>query len=159
MEHDFLTPVTEPPPQIADARMAMRITSFVVFLASSWFAGIPILYYGVSQDVRSANFAIIGGMLLCSSALRLWFPLATVGFAWFNALLGIWVVISPWILGYGTAVTVTCLVLGLLIIGMSIASARAGIYPGSPIATVYEDGRIENQYSPEIGPDRQWDRF
>jgi hypothetical protein len=160
MEQDILTNKPEPPPRIADARMAMRMPSFVVFLASSWFAATPILYYGVSQDARCLNFWIIGSILLCSSALRLWFPLATVGFAWFNAILGVWALISPFVLGYDTAVTVNTVVMALLIIGMSIASAKAWSYLGSPIATAYEDRQgLEHQEYPDIGPDRSWDRF
>jgi hypothetical protein len=160
MEQDILTNKPEPPAHIADARMAMRMPSFVVFLASSWFLGMPILYYGVSQDARCLNFWIVGTILLCTSALRLWFPLATVSFAWFNAFLGVWAFISPYILGYGTGVTVNTDVLALLIIGMSIASAKAWSYPGSPIATAYEDHQALRHHDyPDIGPDRSWDRF
>jgi hypothetical protein len=158
MEHEVL-PTTEPPPHVTDAMIAMRVPSLVVFLASMWFMVTPLAYYGVSNDTSSLNCWFVGGLLVCSSILRLWFPLATVGFAWFNMIAGIWVFISPWVFGYtsetGRFVNTACL--GAIIVGMSIASMKARVIWGSPLATAYEErqGLEEHKYD-HIGPDRRW---
>lgn len=156
MEQEFLTK-SEPPPRISDARIAMRVPAFVVFLASAWFLVTPLAYYGVSLDVSSVNCWIVGGILLFSSLLRLWIPLSTVGFSWFNMILGLWVFASPWIFGYTseTGRLVNTLCLGVIITGMSIMSARAGKLWGSPLATAYADRQgLDEQYYEYIGPDR-----
>ncbi len=100
MEHDYLIR-TELPPRVTDAAIAMRVSSFVVFLASIWFAATPIAYYWIPQnDSASFNFAVVGGILICTSLLRLWLPLYTVGLSWLNVVLGIWGFISPWVFGF-----------------------------------------------------------
>jgi hypothetical protein len=160
MEQDLLTTKTDPPPRLSDARIAMRVPSFVVFLASAWLLGTPILYYGVSQHTSSLNFWCVGTILLCSAALRLWFPFATMGFSWLNAILGVWVLISAWIFDYSTSVAVNTTCLAVIIVGMSLASVYGGRFIGTPIATAYEDRQgLENQDYPDIGPDRRWDRY
>lgn len=148
---------SEPPPRVVDAMIAMRVPSFVVFLASACFTGAPILFYGVSHEASAANCAVIGGILLMSSALRLWMPLATVGFSWFNMILGLWMFISPFVFGYTaqTAYTVATMVFAVVIIGMSLASVYAKRFPGTPLATAYEDRQgLEHQDYEFIGPDR-----
>ena len=140
MDQEFLTR-SEPPPTAMDAMIAMRVPSLVVFLASACFTGTPILFYGVSHEASAANCVCIGGILLMSSLLRLWYPLATVGFSWFNALLGFWIFISPFIFGYTdqTAYTVDSMVLGIVIIGMSFASVFACKFRGTRLANAPDD--------------------
>lgn len=148
---------SEPPPRVVDAMIAMRAPSFVVFLTSACFACTPILFYGVSDEPSAANCICIGSILLMSSALRLWYPLETVGFSWLNVILALWMFISPFVLGYTnqTAYTVATMVFAVVIIGMSLASVYAKRYLGSPLATAYEDRQgLEHQDYEFIGPDR-----
>jgi hypothetical protein len=160
MQQDILTTKTDPPPRLTDARIAMRVPSFVVFLASAVLTCIPILYYGVSQHASSLNFWLVGGILLCSASLRLWYPFVTIGFSWFNAILGVWGFISAWIFDYPTSVIVTTCCVSALIIGMSLASVFGARFIGTPIATAYEDRQgLQDQEDPDIGPDRRWDRW
>jgi small neutral amino acid transporter SnatA (MarC family) len=121
--------------------IAMRVPSLIVFLLAAIFTCTPILFYGVSHELSAANCVCVGGILLMSAALRLWFPLATVGFSWFNMLLGLWIVISPFVFGYAgqTGYTVNTVLLGVLILAMSLASIYAGRFIGTPLATSYED--------------------
>lgn len=158
MEQEIL-PKTDPLPRVADAMIAMRVPSLVVFLASVWFMVTPLAYYGVSNEGSALNCWFVGFILVCSSMLRLWFPLSTVGFAWFNMVAGIWVFISPWVFNYTseTGRLINTLCLGVIITAMSLASAKAKTIWGSPLATAYEDrqGLQEHDYE-DIGPDRRW---
>lgn len=158
MEHDFLID-TEQIPRVRDAVIAMRVPSFVVLLFSTWFAGTPIAYYGVSDQPSATNCLIAGGLVATSAAIRLVWPLPTMGFAWFNVLMGIWITLSPFILGYAdqTGYTVNTVVCGLIIIGMSLASIYARRFIGTPLATAYEDRQgLNAQEYDYIGPDRRW---
>jgi hypothetical protein len=160
MEQDILTNKADPPPHISDARIAMRTSSLIVLLAASVLTCTPILYYGVSHDASSLNYWSVGGIMVCSAALRLWFPFATVGFSYFNALLALWMFISAFIFDYPTAVRVHTAVVSFFIIGMSLASVYAERFPGTPIATVFEDRQgLQHQTYPDIGPDTRWDRY
>jgi hypothetical protein len=140
MEHELLI-TTDPPPRVTDAMIAMRVTSFVVFLASACFFGLPILYYGVSQQMSAANCWCVGGILLLSSMLRLWYPIPTIGLSWFNMILGLWVFISPFILGYmdQTGYAANTMILGVVIVGMSLSSIYGNRFPGTPLATASEE--------------------
>ncbi|HZS52832.1 MAG TPA: SPW repeat protein [Bryobacteraceae bacterium] len=160
MEHEYLIK-TEHPPRVSDAMIAMRVPSFVVFLASAWFFVTPLAYYGVSLDASAANCWCVGGILLLSCTARLWFPIPTAGLSWFNMILGLWVLISPWIFGFTseTGRFVNTLCLGTVIVGMSLASVFAGKFPGTPLATAYEDrqGLEEQEY--EMKPPRRRHRY
>jgi hypothetical protein len=92
-----------------------------------------------------------------SSGLRLWYPLSTVGLSWFNVVLGLWAFVSPFIFGYinQTAYAVTTMLIGVVVIGMSLASIYARRFPGTPLATAYEDRQgLEHQDYDDIGPGR-----
>ena len=158
MEHDFLFD-TEQIPRVRDAVIAMRVPSLVVLIFSTWFAATPIAYYGVSDQPSATNCIIIGGLVMACAAIRLVWPLPTMGFAWFNVLMGIWVILSPFILGYAgqTGYTVNTLVCGIMIVGMSLASIYARRFPGTPLATAYEDRQGLNEQEYEyIGPDKRF---
>lgn len=157
MEHDyFIKP--ELPPRVADTAVAMRVPAFVVFLASVWFLVTPESYYGMWQyPTAFFNFVIVGGILVVSSSLRLWYPLVTVGFSWLNVLLGIWVFITPWVFGFTsyTGAFINTLCLGVVITGMSFISARVRFLRGTPLNTAYADWEgLEHQTYDYIGTDR-----
>jgi small neutral amino acid transporter SnatA (MarC family) len=158
MENDFLID-TEQIPRVRDAVIAMRVPSFVVLLFSTWFAGTPIAYYGVSDQPSAANCIIAGGLVMASAAIRLVWPLSTMGFAWFNVLMGLWIFISPFVLGYvdQTAYTVNTMIMGVIIVGMSLASIFARRFIGTPLATAYEDRQgLDDQDYEYIGPDKRF---
>jgi len=95
---------------------------------------------------------------LLSSIVRLWYPIPTVGLSWFNAVLGLWVLISPWIFSFTseTGRFVNTLCLGTVIVGMSLASVYAHKFPGTPLATAYADRQgleeEEDHMAPYIPP-------
>jgi hypothetical protein len=153
MEHEYLLK-TDHPPRVSDAMIAMRVPSFVVFLASAWFFVTPLSYYGVSLDASAANCWCVGAILLLSSMLRLWYPIPTVGLSWFNMVLGFWVLISPWIFSYTseTGRFVNTLCLGTVIVGMSLASVYAQKFPGTPLATAYADRQGLEEEEDHIAP-------
>ncbi len=159
MQHEYLIK-SDPPPRVSDAMIAVRVPAFVVFLASAWFMVTPLSYYGVSHDLSSANCWCVGSILLMSSALRLWFPLSTIGCSWLNMVLGLWVFISPWVFNYTseTGRLVNTLCLGVVITAMSIVSSRARKLWGTPLATAYADRQgLEEQEYDYIGTDRDWE--
>src|SRR5579875_1907289 len=158
MEQDFFFD-TEQLPRVRDAVIAMRVASAIVLLFSTWFAATPISYYGVSDEPSAANCVIVGGLVVLCAAIRLVWPLPTMGLAWFNVVMGIWIVLSPFILGYAhqTGYMVNTLVCGFIIVGMSLASIYARRFPGTPLATAYEDRQGLNEHEYEyIGHDKRF---
>lgn len=158
MQPDFLID-TEQVPRVRDAVIAMRVPAFITLLFSTWFTGTPMAYYGVSNEPSAANCLIAGGLVVTSACIRLVWPLATMGFAWFNALIGLWIFISPFVFGYTgqTAYTVNTMIMGVIIVGMSLASIFARRFPGTPLATAYEDGEgLDDRGYDYIGPDKRF---
>lgn len=87
-------------PEAQDRMIAARVTTLVTTLAAFCFFNTPILYFGVSEQGNAFNAWIVGGLLLCLCIARLVWPAGTTFISYTNAVLGVWVLISPWVYGY-----------------------------------------------------------
>lgn len=89
-----------------------------------WFFVSPWAYFGYSDQSTAWNAWIIGALMVIASMARLVAPQSTSGFSAFNAGLSVWVLISPFILGYTaqTALMVNTLAIGAVALSCSILS-------------------------------------
>jgi hypothetical protein len=93
--------------------------------ASPWiFAG----NYGAYGNSSAWNSWIVGALIVVFARMRMNQPAAT-RLSWFNSMLGIWIVISPWIYGYtgngNTGRFVNSLVVGFIIFCAALAGANS----------------------------------
>lgn len=112
-------------PEAQDRLTAARFTTFVTTLAAFCFFLSPVLYFGVSEQANAFNAWIIGGLMLALCIARLVTPAVTTFVSYTNAVLGLWVLISPWVFGYTNYLghwinDMTC---GSIIIGFSLFSS------------------------------------
>lgn len=119
----YREPLVEPEAQ--DRMIAARVTTLVTAIASFCFFLTPILYFGVSEDPSGWNAWLIGGLLMCSCLVRIVWPAVTTFVSYVNFVLGIWVLISPWVFGYTWYLGhwINDMVCGSIIIGYSLFSS------------------------------------
>jgi SPW repeat len=113
-------------PEERDTAIAARTASMMIFVAALWFFVSPWAYYGVSDQQSAWNCWIVGMLMLAVSTARAWYPLYSAGLSWVNAVLAVWVLVSPWIYGYSgaTAPLINSLCVGSVVLALSIAAAK-----------------------------------
>lgn len=111
-------------PTTQDRRIAARVCSLFCWMAALWFFVSPWAYFGVSDQQSAWNPWIVGGFMVAASMVRLIRPDGTSGFSAFNAILSVWVLLSPFVLGYTsqTAHMVNTLTVGTVILSCSVLS-------------------------------------
>ena len=91
--------------------------SGISILLGIWLILAPFVLAYTGVQVATWNDIILG-VLICAMALIRTFGAGQAGAGWINVLLGIWLVIAPFILNYGEnpAPTWNDIILGILII-------------------------------------------
>jgi hypothetical protein len=118
------------PPEQQDVAIAAQTTSLMVAIASLWFFVSPWAY-GFSLHESAWNSWMVGAIMLAFSSIRLLSPAHTSGFSRVNAVLAVWVFLSPWIYGYsvnGPRLT-NSLAVGVFIFALSLVSAKTTSRP------------------------------
>jgi hypothetical protein len=72
--------------------------SFIALLAGLWLFFSPWIY-GAYGDSSAWNSWVIGALVFLCGIIRMKRP-AETGLSWLNSILGIWIVVSPWVYGY-----------------------------------------------------------
>lgn len=114
---------------------AIRAASGLNALAGLWLIVAPWVL-GFSADAGGGvwNAVIVGVIIAVLAAARFFGAYGAAWMSWVNALLGAWVVISPWVFGYsGNAARLwNSIIVGLLVIVLGVWSASASTPPHSP---------------------------
>ncbi len=84
-------------PASNDARAISR-ASIITLLAAIWLFISPWVF-GVYGNVNALNAWLAGALIAFFALIRMTRPNET-GLSWANAFLGIWIFVSPWVLGY-----------------------------------------------------------
>lgn len=111
-------------PGTEDRIVAARTTSLFCWMAALWFFLSPWAYFGVSDERSGWNAWIVGGVMVAASMIRMIQPRGTTAFSMLNAVLSLWVLISPWVFGY-TGVTsrmINTVSVGAVTLGFSALS-------------------------------------
>src|SRR5581483_12107246 len=111
---------------------ANNAAGIINILAGVWLFISPWIY-GYGRDMSAWNAWFIGFGIALIAAVRLAAP-AQSWLSWINCVLGIWTFFTPWIYGFAgdTARLVNCLVVGVIVFVLGIASARTSVYPMHP---------------------------
>ena len=69
-------------------------------IAGIWIILSPFIFGFWNLAAPSWASVIVGVAVVVLAAIRVAAPMRNVGLSWINFLLGIWLVISPWVFGY-----------------------------------------------------------
>ena len=121
-------------PQVEDTITAVRVASFVSFLAGLAFFASPWTF-GRWMDTGAWNCRFIGGLAMALAGARLLWPLSYRMFSFANACFGLWIAFSPWIFSYGEhgGRVANSLTLGLALLTCSLISTRVEGMEGTPL--------------------------
>ena len=102
----------------------VRSASGLDILAAIWLIIAPFaLGFGGALRASSVLIGIIVGIL---DIIRVSMPMQMAWLSWVNAVLGLWVIVSPFGLGYTTSGALwNSVIMGIIIAGLSIWSASA----------------------------------
>ena len=104
-----------------------RTASILNIIAAIWLIVSPFVLAYTTLPVALWDTIIVGIIVLILAWARAASPLRNIGLSWLNLLLGIWLIISPFVLGYATSPTATWnnVVLGAVVVILAIWSAAA----------------------------------
>lgn len=103
----------------------VKTASGLNFLVGIWFILSPWVYGARAGAGGVWNSIIVGIIIAVFAAIRFFSPRSAPGLSWINALLGIWMVISPWVYGYttNTARMWNSIIFGIIAIILGVWSA------------------------------------
>ncbi len=123
---------TDYTPEAAGAQPAsvstVRWSSGTNIAAGAWLLAAPfVLGYG-SVTAAVSNAIVVGLLVLGLGWYRTANPAKGVGASWTNAVLGGWLAVAPFVLGYSTtgAAVANDVIVGLLVLTLGAVSAVAG---------------------------------
>ncbi len=106
----------------------VKVASGLNFLAGIWIIISAWVYGAIYTSGSAWNSIIVGIVIAVLAAIRFFAPRSAVGLSWINALLGIWMIISPWVYGYA-ATSVgrmwNSVIFGIIVLILGVWSAAA----------------------------------
>jgi hypothetical protein len=105
----------------------VKVASGLNFLVGIWLIISPWVYGSIYRVGSAWNNIIVGIIIAIFAAIRFFSPRSAVGLSWINALLGIWMIISPWIYGYAnnSARLWNSVIFGIIVLILALWSASA----------------------------------
>lgn len=106
----------------------VKVASGLNFLAGIWIIISAWVYGAIYTSGSAWNSIIIGIVIAVFAAIRFFSPRSAVGLSWINALLGIWMIISPWVYGYvntNEARMWNSVIFGIIVLILGVWSAAA----------------------------------
>lgn len=96
-------------------------------LAGIWLLISPFVLAFSANRAAMTNDVVLGIVIGILALVRFFGPAQNVGISWLNFLLGIWVLISPFVLTFGTlrSATTDNVITGIVVIILSFGSAMA----------------------------------
>lgn len=122
--------VGSPPP--LEAASIAQLPSGLNVLAGMWLILAPsALGYRESGSDAMWNDSIIGAGIALLALVRVTSPRATAELSWVNFVLGAWLIVAPFVLGYGAgpnafAATSNDIIIGLVVLVLAAWSATRG---------------------------------
>lgn len=93
-------------------------------LLGLWLIAAPFVLTYASANARG-NDIILGLLIATMAAFRVFGAYGRAWLSWANALLGVWLVVAPWVLGYSSLMHPTWndVIVGILVIVLGVWSA------------------------------------
>lgn len=108
-------------------RTTIQWSSGTNLLSGLWLLAAPFVLGYSDVGAALSNDLIVGIVVMTLAAIRAARPAQGPGMSWTNALLGAWLVIAPFLLGYGDlgAAVANDIIVGLVVLTVGSVSALA----------------------------------
>ena len=113
-------------PNLTVRLAGIRAASTICLLAGIWFFVSPWVY-GAANSGNAYNSWFVGAAIFLIGCLRVSRPAYSTGMSWVNAVLGAWVICSPWVYGYtaNTGRFINSLCVGVIVLVCALWSGMA----------------------------------
>lgn len=123
---------------MADMNQTVRVASGVALALGIWLIVAPMAL-GYEDRAATWNDILVGVVVAIIAGLTMARPLRYSRFAWINVVLGIWLMVAPFVLRYGDDYILAGvnrplwndIMLGILVVVLSWVSATMATRPGS----------------------------
>jgi len=97
-------------------------------LAGIWIIFSPWIFGYAVFPAAMWSSVVVGILIAVFAALRASSPASSPGLSWVNALLGAWVIVTPWIFNYeaNAAATWDKVIIGAIVLCLALVSASGG---------------------------------
>jgi hypothetical protein len=122
---------------MATHRSGFRLSSGLNILAGVWVSVSPWLF-GYSGDPAAMWASVVSGLIIVGIGLaRTLRPATNPGWSWVNFIVGLWVVITPWVYGYTFNIPAVWsdVIVGLMVALLALVSAISSREPATPSRT------------------------
>jgi hypothetical protein len=122
---------------MAKPRSGIQVASGLNIVAGLWVFFSPWIF-GFAVDPAAMWASVVSGLIIMAigvaRALR---PRTNPGWSWINFIVGLWVVITPWVYGYTFNVPAVWngVIIGLLVALLALVSVLSGREPVLPPRT------------------------
>lgn len=102
----------------------IRTASVICLLAGIWLFVSPWVY-GAYDHGSAFNAWFVGAAIFLIGCLRTSRPAYSTGWSWVNAVLGVWIICSPWVYGYVATNTdrfINSLCVGVVVLACALLS-------------------------------------
>jgi hypothetical protein len=80
---------------------ATKTASTLNVVAGAWLIISPWAIGYAEVVAATWNNVVIGALVVIFAGIRLMFPDRYPGFSWINAVLGVWLIVAPWVFQFG----------------------------------------------------------
>jgi hypothetical protein len=103
------------------------LASGLNIIAGIWLIISPFVLGFTNHNGAQWDCIIVGVIVAIIAAIRTWGPPRTAWLAWVNVILGIWMIVSPWIFGVSdvNAILWNGIISGIVVIVLAAWSALA----------------------------------
>lgn len=115
-------------------RSGVQLTSGLTLAAGLWVFFSPWIF-GYAMDPAALGASLVSGVIIVAIGLaRTLRPHTGAGWSWVSFIVGLWVVITPWVYGYSFNVPAVWsdVIVGLLVALLALLSTLAGRRPVLP---------------------------
>ncbi len=120
-------PAVRRQPTVETERQTVYSTSGINIVAGLWLILAPAALGYAGVEAALWNSVVVGIAVAAMAILRVVRPLEFEGVSWTNFILGIWLVVSPFVLGLWdlTPMVWNNIIVGIVILALAATSARA----------------------------------
>ncbi len=115
-------------------RKSVKTTSGINIVAGVWLIAAPFVLAFTESTDALWNHIVVGLIVLILAAIRVNQPANSAWMSWVNVVLGIWLVVAPFLIGFEETPLWNSVISGIVVVVMGAWSASTSPATGRPHA-------------------------
>lgn len=117
---------------MADTKEKFQAAGIANIICAVWLMIAPFLMRFTGLETATANSLLVGAAMLLVALYDTFMPLHHPGLVWVNFVLGLWLLVAPFLLGFSQnpLPTLTHIAIGEIVVGLAAGSAIGARWTG-----------------------------